>query len=121
LFSLFSFVALPCNWITVTGHKLDPHISGDPKHETLDLEKCKDKCVNESTFICAAVNYRQSDRRCELLEENDQTATPQTRSNYQYLLRPICAGSLVHYKSFSLSEGPVIQQTLNTHLLKLVN
>lgn len=85
---------LTCEWTDVTGSKLEPLITGDPEAVTVStLNECKQKCVEESSFICAAVNYRHHDRRCELLEENDQTAQPQgNEPNWNYSLRPICAG-----------------------------
>ena len=78
----------------MSGKKLEPLITGDPKAVTVgNLNECKQRCVEESSFICAAVNYRDNDRRCELLEENDQTAQPQgNKPNWKYSLRPICAG-----------------------------
>ena len=50
--------------------------------------------MSQTTFICAAVNYKLSDRTCELLAENTQTASvaEPVDDNWQYYIRPICAG-----------------------------
>ena len=87
-------IGLTCEWIDVSGKKLEPLITGDPEAVTVsNLNECKQKCVEESSFICAALNYQHNGRRCELLEENDQTAQPQgNKPDWKYSLRPICAG-----------------------------
>ena len=73
--------------------------------------------MEQSAFICAAVNYKQSDRTCELLAENTQTAfvAEPIDDTWQHFIRPICAGtvniaiiyehyfsSVTHYKAYRL-------------------
>ena len=85
---------MPCDWSGGDG-KLTPYVQGSPpKVTTNTADKCRDRCMNQSTFICAAVNYKQSDRTCELLAENNQTASvvEPTYGNWRHFVRPICAG-----------------------------
>ena len=86
--------ALPCDWSGGAG-KLAPFIQGSPPTVTTNTdEECRDQCISQSTFICATVNYKLSDRTCELLAENNQTASvvEPTDDNWQHYIRPICAG-----------------------------
>ena len=54
---------------------------------------CRDHCVSQTSFICAAVNYKpDSGNNCELLTENDKTATEETDDKWSYFVRPLCAG-----------------------------
>ena len=94
---MLEVISLPCNWSRGAG-KLTPYIQRSPPIVTASTaEECRDQCMSQSTFICAAVNYKQSDRTCELLAENNQTASvaePRDR-NWQHYIRPICAGNEV--------------------------
>ena len=97
MYCLPGVVTLPCNWSGGDG-KLTTYIQGTPRTVTASTaEECRDQCMNQTTFICAAVNYKQSNRTCELLAENNQTASvaePRDR-NWQHYIRPICAGNEV--------------------------
>ena len=74
-FYLIGVTNLPCNWSGGDG-KLTPYIQGSPPTVTASTtDECRDQCMNQTTFICAAVNYKLSDRTCELLAENNQTAS----------------------------------------------
>ena len=55
---------------------------------------CRDQCVSQTSFICAAVNYKpDSGNNCELLTENDKTATEETAiDGWSNSVRPLCAG-----------------------------
>ena len=94
-FSLISEITtLPCNWSEGDG-RLTPYIQGSPPTVTANTaEECRDQCMSQTTFICAAVNYKLSDRTCELLAENNQTASvaEPTDDNWKHFIRPICAG-----------------------------
>ena len=59
-----------------------------------------------STFICASVNYKLSDRTCELLAENNQTASVAelTDDNWQHFIRPICAGKWSKKKNIEKND-----------------
>ena len=50
--------------------------------------------MSQTSFICAAVNYKpDSTNNCELLTENDKTATEETAiDGWSYHIRPLCAG-----------------------------
>ena len=95
----------------MSGKKLEPLITGDPKAVIVsNLNECKQKCVEESSFICAALNYQHNGRRCELIEENDQTAQPQgNKPNWIYSLRPICAGKFSNVSRLVFEESYNIQ------------
>ena len=85
---------MPCNWSGGDG-KLIPYVQGSPTTVTVNTtEECRDQCMSQSTFICAAVNYKLSDRTCELLAETNQTASvvEPTDGNWRHFVRPICAG-----------------------------
>ena len=85
---------MSCDWSRGDG-KLEPLIKGSlPRVRANTAEECRDQCMSQTTFICAAVNYKQSDGTCELLAENNQTASvaEPTDDNWQYFIRPICAG-----------------------------
>ena len=107
---------LTCEWRDVPGSKLEPLITGDPKAVTVsDFDECKQKCMEESSFICAAVNYRDIDKRCELLEENDQTAQPQgNKPNWKYSLRPICAGKSSNVSCLVFAVSWALQYSVPT-------
>ena len=85
--------SLPCDWRNGTG-KLTPLISGDTLSVTVTTEAdCKDQCVSQTSFICAAVNYKpDGSNNCELLTESDKSATEETNSEWSYFIRPLCAG-----------------------------
>ena len=86
---------MSCDWSGGDG-KLTPYIHGSPPKVTASTaDGCKNQCMSQSTFICAAVNYKQSDGTCELLAENNQTASVDepTDDNWQHFIRPICAGT----------------------------
>ena len=94
LLYLLGVATLSCNGSGGDG-KLAPYIQGSPPTVTANTtEECRDQCMSQSTFTCAAVNYKLSDRTCELLAENNQTASvvEPTDDNWQYYIRPICAG-----------------------------
>ena len=83
-----------CGWSAGSG-KLAPYIQGPPPTVTTNTaDECRDQCMSQTTFICAAVNYKQSGGTCELLAENTQTASvvEPTDDNWQHFIRPICAG-----------------------------
>ena len=93
-FYLIGVTALPCVWSGGDG-RLTPYIQGSPPTVTASTtDECRDQCMSQTTFICAAVNYKLSDRTCELLAENNQTASvaEPRDDNWQYYIRPICAG-----------------------------
>ena len=79
--------------------------------------------MDQSTFICAAVNYKPSDRICELLAENNQTASvaEPVDDTWQHFIRPICAGtvniaiiyehyfsSVTHFKAYRLLSTAIM-------------
>ena len=85
---------MPCYWSGGDG-KLSPYIQGSPPTVTASsADECRDQCMSQTTFICAAVNYKQSDETCELLAENNQTAfvDEPIDDNWQHFVRPLCAG-----------------------------
>ena len=87
-------ISLPCDWTNSTG-KLTPFILGDTLSVTVSTESdCRDQCVSQTSFICAAVNYKpDGSNNCELLTENDKTATEETAiDGWSYFVRPLCAG-----------------------------
>ena len=87
--------ALPCEWPMQSG-QLEPYINGSQPVVIADSpEDCQTECVKQTSFICAAVNYKLSDKTCELLAENNQTASvaEPIDDSWQYFLRPICAGN----------------------------
>ncbi|XP_067942984.1 receptor-type tyrosine-protein phosphatase alpha-like [Watersipora subatra] len=82
---------LPCEWTGGPG-KLTPYISGERRIEsTVSSEECRERCINQLSFICAAVNYGGGN--CELLAENNQTGYITPQDGWEYFLRPICAES----------------------------
>ena len=94
LLYLLGVATLSCNWSGADG-KLSPYIQGPPPTVTTNTaEECRDQCMSQTTFICAAVNYKLSDGTCELLAENTQTASvaEPRDDNWQRFIRPICAG-----------------------------
>ena len=65
---------------------------------TVDSEaNCRDQCVSQTSFICAAVNYKpDGNDNCELLTEDKETATEETtQTDWIYFIRPLCAGKLL--------------------------
>ena len=83
-----------CDWLSGFG-MLKPVIHGASSTITAKTEElCKDRCKGQTAFICAAVNYKLSDKTCELLAENNQTASvaEPRDDNWQHFIRPICAG-----------------------------
>ena len=71
-------------------------MQGSPPTVTARRRKeCKEQCMSQTTFICAAVNYKESDGTCELLAENNQTASvaEPRDDNWRHYIRPICAGT----------------------------
>ena len=88
-------ISLPCDWTNSTG-KLTPFILGDTLSVTVSTESdCRDQCVSQTSFICAAVNYKpDGSNNCELLTENDKTATEERTiiDGWSYFVRPLCAG-----------------------------
>ena len=88
----------PCTWFEEQG-KLTLYIKGSPpKVTSSSAEECRDQCMNQSTFICAAVNYKLSDGICELLAETHYTAyVDEPRDeNWQSFFRPSCAGNVIN-------------------------
>lgn len=88
--------SLSCDWTSNTG-KLNSHIiHGSSKLvSTTNAENCRLQCTEQTSFICAAVNYETSSGACELLAENDQTASPNASvSGWRYHIRPGCAGEV---------------------------
>ena len=86
--------SLPCEWTNGTG-KLTPLISGDKVLVTATNETdCRDQCVSQTSFICAAINFKPgSSNVCELLTENNETVTKNTaQTDWRYFIRPLCAG-----------------------------
>ena len=85
--------SLDCTWKTGDG-KLKPYIaSGTPKTVSGESEEnCRQQCTEQTAFICAAVNYQSSTNNCELLAENEQTASVESSSGWRYSVRPGCAG-----------------------------
>ena len=94
-----------CKWLLEGQAKLTPYIQGSPLTVTTgSADECKVHCVNQISFICAAVNYKQSDGTCELLVENFGTAsaTELTDDNWHFFIRPLCAGNINFFnRSFS--------------------
>ena len=96
--SLSGVETLPCNWSSPFPGQLRNHIKGTIPTVTVgSVDDCTDQCISQTTFICAAVNYKRSDGTCELLAENTRTATLQISFNFawKYHLRPPCAGNLI--------------------------
>jgi len=49
--------------------------------------------MQQTSFVCASINYRTDDGTCELLAENTQTANiSSSDSQWRYSVRPDCAG-----------------------------
>ena len=78
---------------------------------------CRDQCMSQASFICAAVNFKpDSSNNCELLAENDKTARyDKTINGWSYHVRPLCAGrffilvticnkDIEHYPKLGLSR-----------------
>ena len=89
--------ALSCDWSSGSG-QLTPKIPGSVQTTTVNsAEKCRVQCMSQTAYICAAVNYRQSDGQCELLAENDQTASVvgAVDNRWRHYIRPICAGMII--------------------------
>ena len=59
-----------------------------------DENACRDQCLQQNWFLCAAYNYRTSGDidNCELLADNNQTAVEEYSSQWKYFIRPNCAG-----------------------------
>jgi len=72
----FNFSGLTCDWTSGVG-RLDPFItSGNMKNFSVNSEnECRAHCMQQTSFICASINYRTDDGNCQLLAENTQTAT----------------------------------------------
>jgi len=88
------FAGLTCDWTSGVG-RLDPHItSGSIKALSVTSEdECRAQCMQQTSFICASINYRTGDGNCELLAENTQTAIiSSSDSQWRYSVRPDCAG-----------------------------
>ena len=84
---------LLCNWeVSVEAQRLVPRISQTRSLTGVTLDVCKERCVNESSAPCVAVNYMTADSRCELLLEREYTATVNATESWKYHLRPACAG-----------------------------
>jgi len=101
---LQTFSALTCDWTSGVG-RLDPYItSGSIKSLFVTSEdECRAQCMQQTSFICASINYRTDDRNCELLAENSQTATiSSSDSQWRYSVRPDCAGE---YRITSQSQS----------------
>ena len=84
-----------CEWIRVERYKLQPYITASPLTVTANNEeKCRNQCLQQTWFLCAAYNYRatSSSNNCELLAENNQTASVVSFNEWVYSARPICAG-----------------------------
>ncbi|KAF6021300.1 hypothetical protein EB796_020393 [Bugula neritina] len=61
-------------------------------------DECRAQCMQQTSFICASINYRHDDGECKLLVENNQTAyTVYSRAGvsrqFKYSIRPKCADS----------------------------
>ena len=99
IYSPSGFATPSCRWIFFKWGQLIPSIQGSPPTVTAKTtEECTNQCKSQSTFMCAAVNYRESTRTCELLAENIQTANVLYTLNnmdWQYYRRPPCAGKLI--------------------------
>ncbi|KAF6025864.1 hypothetical protein EB796_015827 [Bugula neritina] len=94
VFVLATVDALTCDWTSGVG-KLDPYItSGNIKSFSVNSEdECRAQCMQQTSFICASINYRTGDGNCQLLAENTQTATiSSSDSQWRYSVRPECAG-----------------------------
>ncbi|KAF6029363.1 hypothetical protein EB796_012333 [Bugula neritina] len=94
VFVLATVDALTCDWTSGVG-RLDPYItSGGIKTLSVNSEdECRAQCMQQTSFICASINYRTDDGNCELLAENTQTATTSSSdSQWRYSVRPECAG-----------------------------
>jgi len=77
--------------------RLKPYItSGSIKTLSVTSEdECRAQCMQQTSFICASINYRTDDRNCELLAENTQTATiSSSDSQWRYSVRPDCAAEV---------------------------
>jgi len=75
--------------------KLNPYITyGGIKTLSVNSEnECRAQCMQQTSFICASINYRTDYRNCELLAENTQTANiSSSDSQWRYSVRPECAG-----------------------------
>ena len=99
IYSLSGFATPRCRWLFRRWGQLIPSIQGSPRTVTANTaDKCKYQCRSQSTFTCAAVNYKPSSKTCELLAENIQTANVLSiigNRNLQYYRRPACAGKLI--------------------------
>ena len=84
--------SLRCDWIRVDNSKLRLYITPyTPLTLSVDNEdSCREQCLQQTSFLCAAYNYR--DGSCELLTENNQTASVETVNGWVYAIRPNCAG-----------------------------
>lgn len=88
------FWTVACNWVTVSGYSLRPTGQTKTIAQSPNVADCQQKCLQETSFTCAAVNYRAAAMQCQLLERNDSTdSTQQAYPNYQYSVRPACAAS----------------------------
>lgn len=74
--------------------KLVPAVSQVILPSDVTLDDCKRSCMSESSVVCAAVNYGSSENSCELLLENNETASVASQSDWKYYIRPQCAGKI---------------------------
>ena len=91
---------LLCDWeVSSEDQRLVPRISQSQSLTGVTLDVCKERCVNESSAPCVAVNYMTADSRCELLLEREYTATVNGTAGWKYHLRPACAGTPTLHQS----------------------
>ena len=112
--------SLPCDWeATGEGQRLVPKISQIQSQTGVTLDICKERCVNESSAPCVAVNYKTTDRKCELLLEREYTATVEDTAGWKYYLRPACAGnfSSLHLVVTKLAGHFCLSSSLSSSLL----
>lgn len=87
-----SFIDLSvCDWSEESG-RLKFTFAIGKRLDADTIEDCKSLCIDESTFICAAVNYEKEGTACELLLVDDSVVSSERIEGWQYAIRPICAG-----------------------------
>lgn len=85
---------LVCQWPVRTG-KLTSLYGKAHSTAAISLAYCKSLCSSTLEFICVASNYELNTGTCELLVEDETSASFETVQGWIHVSRPPCDGKVI--------------------------